>query len=91
MGAPKNAVTRCSLTVRRNSSGWYSRCRTTVPPTNIMDRNQLFSGEACQIGIEIRKRSVRRSPIVAVVYAATEWMPRWECRQPLGSATVPEV
>ncbi len=67
MGAPKNAVVRSASTVRSISIGWYSRSSTVVPPRNTIDRNQLLSGEACQIGIARRKRSSARSPTAAVV------------------------
>ncbi|KAM9863278.1 hypothetical protein ACI1US_00875 [Leucobacter sp. BZR 635] len=66
MAGPKNEVTRSRSIVRRNSIGWYSLSSTAVPPRNIMEMNQLFSGDECQIGIAIRNRSLACSWAVAV-------------------------
>lgn len=91
MGAPKNAVIRLRCTVSRNWIGWYSRSSTTVPPRNSVVSIQLFSGDACQIGMASRKRSSRSRPTVATISGGTEAIDRWVWTHPLGALVVPEV
>ena len=64
---------------------------TTVAPTNIIVSSQLFSGDACQMGMAMRKRSSPVKWMLAVTFGAMELTPRCVWTQPFGALVVPEV
>lgn len=91
IGAPKRAVIRSRWIVSSMPRGSYARWSTTVAPSSRVLIVQLLSGEACQIGMEIRNRSSRWRGMVAAVYVAVRAIERCVCTQPLGLPEVPEV
>ena len=61
---------RSRSSVSRNSPGAYSRISTAVPPMSKVPRNQLFSGDECQMGMAISVRSLCESEVAAAVHRA---------------------
>lgn len=56
VGPKKVVIDSCAI-ISSEAMGWYSRCRTTVPPMKSTGSVQTLSGAECQMGIATRMRS----------------------------------